>query len=149
VVLGGLMGTTQRSTIDQTPYLSEIPILGELFKRSQKRVIETSLFLFVTPTIMSEPGGFDVLDAESLRRKCKADQLIGRTEIFNSNFPAAGLQDPATGMIRGSGSASDRLDQLGALEATRFAGVSPERLAAEQAARRAVLRGEATNGNGR
>jgi general secretion pathway protein D len=142
VVLGGLLGQNQTSSIDRTPYMADIPVLGELFKSSARRDRNTSLFLFVTPTIMAEPGGFDVLDEVSCRRKQKADELIGRTEIFNSYFPACDLQDPATGCIRGSGSASDRLDRLGALEATRFAGVSPTRIRAEQAARRAVLNGE-------
>ncbi len=142
VVLGGLLGTAQRSTIDRTPLLCEIPFLGELFKGTQKRTEETSLFLFVTPTIMSEPGSFDVLDAESCKRKQKADELIGYTEIYNSYFPACEYQDPATGCLRGSGSASDRLDQMGALEFTRFSGVNPQRLQAERMARRAALRCE-------
>jgi len=140
VVLGGLLGTRQTSTIDRTPLLSEIPILGEAFKGTSKRDQETSLFLFVTPTIMSEPGGFEVLDEESCKRKQKADSLIGSTDLYNTYFPACEYQDPATGCLRGSGSASDRLDRLGALEHTRFASVSQERLAAERAARRAALR---------
>lgn len=139
VVLGGILGTRQTSTIDRTPLLSEIPILGELFKGTTKRDQETSLFLFVTPTIMSEPGGFDVLDQESCKRKQKADSLIGSTEIFNSYFPACDYQDPATGCLRGSGSASDRLERMGALEHTRFSGVNPDRLTAERAARKAAL----------
>jgi general secretion pathway protein D len=140
VVLGGILGQRHTSTIDRTPLLAEIPILGELFKGTTKRAEETSLFLFVTPTIMSEPGGFDVLDVESCKRKQKADALIGSTELYNSYFPACEYQDPATGCLRGSGSASDRLDRLGALERTRFASVSRRRLAAEQAARKAALR---------
>jgi Flp pilus assembly secretin CpaC len=140
VVLGGLLATIQRSTVDRTPLLAEIPVLGELFKGTQKRTEETSLFLFVTPTIMAEPGGFDVLDEESCKRKQKADELIGYTELYNSYFPACDFQDPATGCLRGSGSASDRLERVGALEQTRFSGVSAERLQAERAARRAALR---------
>ena len=140
VVLGGLLGTRQTSTIDRTPLLAEIPILGEAFKGTAKRDQETSLFLFVTPTIMAEPGGFDVLDQESCKRKQKADDLIGATEIYNTYFPACEYQDPATGCLRGSGSASDRLDRMGALEHTRFASVSRERLQAERAARKAALK---------
>ncbi|MDA1194101.1 MAG: hypothetical protein O2894_02870 [Planctomycetota bacterium] len=149
VVLGGLMGRNQRSTVDRTPYLADIPILGEAFKSTQKSDRETSLFLFVTPTIMAgDTEGFTTMDIESCRRKQKADELIGYTEIYNSNFVNCDLQDPASGAftgrapgcgVRGSGSASDRLDQIGLLEATRFSGVSPERLAAEKAARKASL----------
>ena len=140
VVLGGLLKNVQASTVDRTPILCEIPILGEIFKGTTKRCEETSLFLFVTPTIMSDPGSFDVLDKVSCERKQKADELIGYTEIYNSHFPACEYQDPATGCLRGSGSASDRLDRMGALEYTRFSGVSRDRLQAERAARRAALR---------
>ena len=141
VVLGGLLGTNQTSSVDRTPFLADIPYLGYLFQGTSARDRETSLFLFVTPTIMAEPDGFDVLDQESCKRKLKADQLIGKTEIFNSYFPACDYQDPCTGCIRGSGSASDRLDKLGAFEETRFSGVSEERLRAERVARLQALGG--------
>ena len=153
VVLGGLMGRNQRSTVDRTPYLADIPVLGEAFKSTQKSDRETSLFLFVTPTIMAgDTEGFTTLDIESCRRKQKADELIGYTEIYNSNFVNCDTMDPASGCytgrqaapaggcaVRGSGSASDRFEQMGLLEATRFSGVSRERLAAEKAARKASL----------
>ena len=156
VVLGGLMGRNQRSTVDRTPYLADIPVLGEAFKSTQKSDRETSLFLFVTPTIMAgDTEGFTTLDIESCRRKQKADELIGYTEIYNSNFVNCDNVDPASGCytgrpaapaengcaVRGSGSASDRFEEMGLLEATRFSGVSKERLAAEKAARKASLVG--------
>jgi general secretion pathway protein D len=147
VVLGGLLGQTERSTIQKTPLLADIPILGELFKSTDKSNRQTSLFLFVTPTIMGEPNSFDVLDRESCKRKQKADQLIGYTDIYNSYFVGCQLQDPATGRcapvpgcVRGSGSGTDALERSGALEATRFAGVSQSRLDAELAARRQALK---------
>ena len=148
VVLGGLMGRNQRSTVDRTPFLADIPILGEAFKSTSKSDRETSLFLFVTPTIMAgDTEGFSTLDIESARRKQKADELIGYTEIYNSNFDGGAAQDPASGTyagrrpgaVRGSGSTSDRFDQIGLLEATRFSGVSRERLEAEKTARKAAL----------
>jgi general secretion pathway protein D len=162
VVLGGLMGRNQRSTVDKTPYLADIPALGELFKSTQRSDRETSLFLFVTPTIMAgDTEGFSTFDIESCKRKQKADELIGFTEIYNSNFVDCDAQDPASGAfsgrrpgaVRGSGSASDRFDQIGLLEATRFSGVSRQRLEAEKAARRnALVRGTPqgrVNGRGR
>jgi type II secretory pathway component GspD/PulD (secretin) len=141
VVLGGLIGQNQRSTVDKTPIMGDIPVLGNLFKSTNKNDRQTSLFLFVTPTIL--PGterGRDLLDEVTCTRKRKADELIGYTDIFGTNFVGCDLQDPATGCIKGSGSASDRLDRLGALEATRFCGVSQERIERERAARVEALR---------
>ncbi|MFV1959839.1 MAG: type II secretion system protein GspD, partial [Planctomycetota bacterium] len=148
IVLGGLLGQNQRSTIDRTPLLADIPYLGNLFQGTSASDRQTSLFLFVTPTIMSEPNSFQVLDQISYKRMQKPDELIGKTEIFNSYFPADEYQDPSTGCIRGSGSASDRLDRLGALEATRFSGVSPARLQAERAARLEALRSSSSPASG-
>lgn len=182
VVLGGLMSQIERSTVDKTPWLGDLPILGYLFKSTNEGNRRTSLFLFVTPTIMSEPGAFDVLDRESCKRKQKADELIGYTEIWNSNFVGCDQQDCASGAyglpsgaapaprggalgpapapastmpgaVRGSGSASDSLDgaldRTGALEATRFLGVSRDRLQAEAAYRRAALRSSTSGTGGR
>lgn len=152
VVLGGIMGTNQRSTVDKTPILGDLPVLGNLFRGTSKSTRETSLFLFVTPTIMAgDRSGFDIYDQESCKRKQRSDELVGYTEIYNSNFVNCEGQDPATGCwtppasagaVRGSGSASDRLEEIGALEATRFSGVDPKRLEAERNARRAALRGQ-------
>ena len=155
VVLGGLMGRLQRSTVGRVPYFADIPILGEAFKSTNKSDRETSLFLFVTPTIMAgDTDGFNTFDIESCRRKQKLDELIGYTDIYNANFVDCEGQDPATGefssqppgcvpvpgCVRGSGSASDRFEEIGLLEATRFSGVSKERLEAERSARKSALR---------
>ena len=135
--------------MDRTPILSDLPLLGELFQSTSKSDRETSLFLFVTPTIMTgDPAGFDTFDAESCKRKQKADELIGYTEIYNSNFVGCNTADPASGRfdgvspgcVRGSGSASDRLERIGALEHTRFHNVSQQRIEAEKAARKAALK---------
>ena len=122
-----------------------MPLVGELFQDTDKRDRETSLFLFVTPTIMTQDD-FSDLDLESCRRKQKADELIGYTEIYNSNFVGCNQTDPATGAVgiqpgcvSGSGSASDRLDRIGVLDATRFHRVSGERLEREREARRKGL----------
>jgi general secretion pathway protein D len=171
VVLGGLMSQIERSTVDKTPWLGDLPIVGHLFKSTNEGNRRTSLFLFVTPTIMNDPN-WEILDRESCKRKQKADELIGYTEVWNSNFVGCDQQDCATGeyrgapgggtgnggtgpataptstgpgAVRGSGSTSDSLDaaldRTGALEATRFLGVSRDRLQAEAAYRRAALRG--------
>ena len=155
VVLGGLMGRNQQSTVDRTPVLADLPLVGDLFQSTNKSDRETSLFLFVTPTIMSgDEDGFRTLDIESCRRKNKADELIGYTEIYNSRFVgcepgsangAGGAVDSgytmnAPGCVTGSGSASDRLGEIGVLQHTRFHNMSRERLDAERAARRSMMR---------
>lgn len=113
VVLGGLMGRTQTSTDERVPGVADIPILGELFKSTSKRDRETSLFLFVTPTIMHGKDSFDVLDIESCRRKQKADELIGFTEIYNTKFVGCEQQDAATGVYTGEGAVGATYESVG------------------------------------
>ncbi len=142
VVLGGLIGETEKSTVDQVPFLGEIPILGNLFKGTNKSARQTSLFLFVTPTILNYTDtAFAKYDAVTCERKRKADELIGEMDIpfANWNCGPRCVIDPATGCVRGSGSASDRLDRLGVLESTRFGAVDPVRLKAEALARRQAM----------
>jgi general secretion pathway protein D len=141
VVLGGLIGSTQGSTVDQVPFLGEIPLLGNLFKGTSKSDVQTNLFLFVTPSILRADDDFAEFDRITCERKAKADELVGELEIPFSKFVGCPDRcfDPATGMLRGSGSASDRLDQAGFLDATHFRGVDPTRLAAEAQARRRAM----------
>ena len=143
VVLGGLIGETQRHQADQVPFLGEIPILGNLFKSTSKTDLKTNLFLFVTPTILyRDDVKFSKFDKITCERKQKADELIGELDIPFTNFWGCKngcVVDPATGCIRGSGSASDRLEKMGLLDATQFRGVDKNRLAAEALARKSAM----------
>lgn len=145
VIIGGLIGGTSRSDVDQVPFLGEIPVFGELFKSTAKSERATNLFLFVTPTILKANDiAFSDLDDVTCERKRKGDELIGEIEIPFSNFvkcrDSKCMQDPATGCLRGWGSASDRLDKMGALDATSFRAVDKDRLYREAEARRRAVR---------
>jgi general secretion pathway protein D len=144
VVIGGLIGTTHRSDVDQVPFLGEIPVLGELFKGTTKTERQTNLFLFVTPTILkASDTEFKDLDDITCARKRKADELVGEIDIPFANFVRCKdtrcFQDPATGCLRGHGSASDRLDAMGALDMTSFRSIDKVRLAREAEARRRAM----------
>jgi type IV pilus assembly protein PilQ len=52
LVVGGLYKINDESTKDSVPLLSKIPILGNLFKNSQKIRDKTELLIFVTPRIV-------------------------------------------------------------------------------------------------
>lgn len=152
VVIGGLIGDTQTNDVDKVPILGDVPVLGELFKGTANRERQTNLFLFVTPTILRVQDGdkFTDLDDITCERKRKADELIGEVDIPFSNFvrckDAKTMQDPATGCLRGWGSASDRLDSMGALEATSFRSVDRLRLVREAEARRRAMEAQGATG---
>jgi type IV pilus assembly protein PilQ len=54
IVLGGIFEQETRTTTNKVPFLGDIPILGNLFKRTTKQDDKTELLIFVTPKIVKE-----------------------------------------------------------------------------------------------
>ena len=54
VVLGGIFQDERNRKEDRVPYLSSIPVLGNLFKRRSNETKKRELLIFVTPTIVEE-----------------------------------------------------------------------------------------------
>lgn len=52
VVLGGIFERTKRHKTDSVPFLSKIPLLGVLFKGTQRQDNKRELLIFVTPRIL-------------------------------------------------------------------------------------------------
>jgi type IV pilus assembly protein PilQ len=51
-VIGGILQTTETESLDQTPGLSRLPLLGWLFKRNDTRSESQELLIFITPRII-------------------------------------------------------------------------------------------------
>jgi type IV pilus assembly protein PilQ len=56
-VIGGLIRVTDSDTEDKIPILGDIPILGYLFKKTDKQEKRSELTIFVTAHVMTEKGG--------------------------------------------------------------------------------------------
>ncbi|MGE5096377.1 MAG: type IV pilus secretin PilQ, partial [Betaproteobacteria bacterium] len=54
IVLGGIFEQTTRTTVDKVPVLGDIPLVGNLFKRTAKQDDKTELLIFVTPKIVKD-----------------------------------------------------------------------------------------------
>jgi type IV pilus assembly protein PilQ len=52
MVIGGLIGSTDSETKKAVPFLSDLPILGALFKNLSKSKTETEVVIFLTPRIV-------------------------------------------------------------------------------------------------
>lgn len=52
VVIGGLIGATDSETRKSVPFLSDLPIVGNLFKNFNKSKTETEVVIFLTPRIV-------------------------------------------------------------------------------------------------
>jgi type IV pilus assembly protein PilQ len=86
-VIGGLTSDTETETKSEVPYLSKIPLLGELFKYKSKNHDRRSLMVFITPTIVhsSEDTEF-LLRQELLRRQSSLKEEL--QQLFNAYGPA-------------------------------------------------------------
>lgn len=52
VVLGGIFQHSITNTVDKVPLLSDLPLLGALFRRSYQQMGKSELLIFVTPTVV-------------------------------------------------------------------------------------------------
>ncbi len=56
LVLGGLVSDRTSKSIEKLPYLSNLPVLGFLFRGKSSEVSQSSLLIFVTPEIVDTTG---------------------------------------------------------------------------------------------
>ena len=60
LAIGGLLNDDERRTIEKIPLLSDIPILGELFKSKSRTRRKTNLTVFIRPTIIRSRADGDI-----------------------------------------------------------------------------------------
>ena len=83
VVIGGLMQNTKTETVTKIPLLGDIPLLGNLFRRTQNSDAKTELIIFLTPHIVAAPTE---LAALSTRQRDRSDATKGLTEEELNKF---------------------------------------------------------------
>jgi general secretion pathway protein D len=62
--IGGLLNDDERRTIERIPLLSDIPLLGELFKSRSRTRAKTNLMVFIRPTILRSRADNAALTAQ-------------------------------------------------------------------------------------
>lgn len=89
VIIGGLMQNAKTSTENSVPYLSKIPLLGNLFKHNAKDNSKTELMIFLTPHIVAEPMQLASVTADENNRVRIAPQAFSEKEMnrFLDNLP--------------------------------------------------------------
>ena len=83
VVIGGLMQNSKSQTDTKIPFLGDIPLLGNLFKRTQKSDTKSELIIFLTPHIVAAPAELAALSAKERQR---SDASKGLTEEELNKF---------------------------------------------------------------
>lgn len=60
IIVGGIKVDAESSTVVKVPLLGDIPVLGHLFRDTNKNNATTRLYVFITPRIMRDPTFQDV-----------------------------------------------------------------------------------------
>lgn len=60
IVVGGFRFEELSESIDKIPLIGDIPLVGELFRSTQKRDQSRVIYVFITPTVISETGQRDL-----------------------------------------------------------------------------------------
>lgn len=61
IIIAGLIKDERSSTVNKVPVLGDIPIIGAMFRKTDKEVKKTELVIFLTPHIVT--GEFDYLES--------------------------------------------------------------------------------------
>jgi len=69
IVLGGLIKDSVSQTVNKVPLLGDIPILGYLFKSTQKTITKQNLLIILTPYIIKDPGDLRRIFERKLRER--------------------------------------------------------------------------------
>ena len=85
LVIGGLVSEKTEEVINKVPILGAIPLFGWLFKSKNFEKQTSSLYMFVTPRVMTDRGCRDRAKkaAERLKRDGAADPDTGADDIRN------------------------------------------------------------------
>ena len=82
IVIGGLMQHTKASAETKIPFLGDIPLLGNLFKRKTTSTAKEELLIFLTPYVIETPSQLIAMSgnerAHSLVPKSYSEQELDR-----------------------------------------------------------------------
>ncbi len=90
MVIGGIISDNTAEDTTGVPWLSDIPLLGHLFRRDSDSNNRTTLYFFVTPHILEDKNFADLAEI-SYQVKLKAAEKIGadRVKIVDPTFESS------------------------------------------------------------
>jgi type IV pilus assembly protein PilQ len=94
-VIGGLSTDSDTEIKTAVPFLSKIPILGELFKHQSKDRDRRSLMVFITPTIVHSSEDTELQLQQELRRR-RANLKDELETLLSADFESNGAPSTAT-----------------------------------------------------
>ena len=89
VVIGGLMQKQDSSQVSKVPLLGDIPLVGNLFKRTTKTSAKTELVIFLTPYIVEGTDRLESLSVDDVNRTDLPQQAFTPKDVsqyLDDNF---------------------------------------------------------------
>lgn len=95
IAMGGLMRDKESNKVNKVPLLGDIPVLGWLFKNTEKSIEKVNLLFFMTPKILApyEKGNAENVKDLLNRRQAHLKNTVGDDDAFATT--AKGLYDKA------------------------------------------------------
>ncbi|WNG25075.1 type II secretion system protein GspD [Cystobacter fuscus] len=84
VVIGGIMQERTIETVAKVPILGDVPLLGHLFRSTNKSKTKTNLLLFLTPYIIREQSDFRrIFERKMQERQQFVEQFYGQVAGYD------------------------------------------------------------------
>lgn len=134
LAIGGLLNDDERRTIERIPLLSDIPIIGELFKSRSRSRSKTNLMVFIRPTILRTRADGDVMTARrydyvrSMQQIRNPDIEPSIDELLRDYMGAVPPVAPEVGAGDIMVGATDRLDRPATAGPLQAAEVPPSNI---------------------
>jgi type II secretory pathway component GspD/PulD (secretin) len=116
VLVGGLVLDQDLGRQDGVPPLADAPFVGPLFRLREKSCDRSSIYIFLTPTIID---AFDVLEELSYDRKLEVQKLMGPIRLIDPHFRPIELDHRAI--------AIEGIESSGNLDLPRYVPVVPHK----------------------
>jgi general secretion pathway protein D len=92
VVIGGLMEDRKTKGVTKIPLLGDIPILGALFRHTEKDNSKTELLIFITPTVAENDKELVEISNEKKTENPMIDKVFSQKDL-GFEEEAAGVED--------------------------------------------------------
>nr|WP_246052211.1 type II secretion system secretin GspD [Leptospira idonii] len=77
IVIGGLLSNDKQKKVQKIPILGEIPLVGNLFRRTTNQLRKTNLMVFLTPHILDDR---DKSDRMTVQKKNEQERMVEERE---------------------------------------------------------------------
>jgi type II secretion system protein D len=78
ILIGGLIGTLDDKRVRKVPYLSDIPLIGYLFRSNRNRQERRELLILLTPQVLEKP---EVVEKKTFHPREVTDEQLRKSRI--------------------------------------------------------------------